>query len=385
MSAAASRGRPGFPRHAEALEALGARGRRRALMPRAGRDFSSNDYLGLASSELLRAAARAALDRGVATGSGGSRLLRGNDAEHVALEEEAATFFGASAALYMGAGFPGNVAIFSSLPMQGDLVLHDALVHASAHDGMRLGRAETQSFAHNDADAARDALRSWRAAGGTGRAWIACESLYSMEGDLAPLDNLAAVAAEDGAVLVVDEAHASGLYGVQGQGRAHGLDPSVDLVSLHTCGKALGGAGGLICGDPVLIDTLINRARNFIFSTAPSPLDAAIMRAALRLVEERPELREAAWRNITHAHEAARRGGFGAFETQILPVLIGDDAEALALAQALQARGHDVRAIRPPTVPRGTARLRVSITPNVSKDEIDALFADLADIRKAAA
>lgn len=385
MSAAASRGRPGFPRHAEALEALGVRGRRRALMPRAGRDFSSNDYLGLASSELLRTAARAALDRGVATGSGGSRLLRGNDAEHVALEEEAAAFFGAPAALYMGAGFPGNVAIFSSLPMQGDLVLHDALVHASAHDGLRLGRAETLSFAHNDANAARDALRSWRAAGGTGRAWIACESLYSMEGDLAPLDDLAAVAAEDGAVLVVDEAHATGLYGVQGQGRAHGLDPSVDLLSLHTCGKALGGAGGLICGDPVLIDTLINRARNFIFSTAPSPLDAAIMRAALRLVAERPELREAAWRNITHAHEAARRGGFGAFGTQILPVLIGDDAEALALAHALQARGHDVRAIRPPTVPRGTARLRVSITPNVSKDEIDALFADLADIRKAAA
>ncbi|MGR3590839.1 MAG: aminotransferase class I/II-fold pyridoxal phosphate-dependent enzyme [Limimaricola soesokkakensis] len=385
MSAAASRGRPGFPRHAEALEALGARGRRRALMPRAGRDFSSNDYLGLANSELLRAAARAALDRGVATGSGGSRLLRGNDAEHAALEEEAAAFFGAPAALYMGAGFPGNVAIFSSLPMQGDLVLHDALVHASAHDGMRLGRAETQSFAHNDADAARDALRSWRAAGGTGRAWIACESLYSMEGDLAPLDDLAAVAAEDGAVLVVDEAHATGLYGVQGQGRAHGLDPSVDLLSLHTCGKALGGAGGLICGDPVLIDTLINRARNFIFSTAPSPLDAAVMRAALQLVADRPELREAAWRNITHAHEAAWRGGFGAFGTQILPVLIGDDAEALALAQALQARGHDVRAIRPPTVPRGTARLRVSITPNVSKDEIDALFADLEDIRKAAA
>ena len=159
MSAAASRGRPGFARHADALDALGARGRRRVLMPRLGQDFSSNDYLGLAGSDLLRAAARAALDRGVATGSGGSRLLRGNDAEHEALEAEAAAFFDAPAALYMGAGFPGNVAIFSSLPMQGDLVLHDALVHASAHDGMRLGRAETLSFAHNDADAARDALR----------------------------------------------------------------------------------------------------------------------------------------------------------------------------------------------------------------------------------
>ncbi|WP_334061851.1 8-amino-7-oxononanoate synthase [Limimaricola cinnabarinus] len=385
MSPAAGQGRPGFARHAEALDALGARGRRRSLSPRAGRDFASNDYLGLAASEWLRDAAREALDRGVATGSGGSRLLRGNDAEHEALEAEAAAFFEAPAALYMGAGFPGNVAIFSGLPMQGDLVLFDALVHASAHDGMRLGRAETASFAHNDAGAARDALKGWRAKGGMGRVWIACESLYSMEGDLAPLTDLAAVAAEDGAVLVVDEAHATGLYGDRGQGRAHGLDASVDLVTLHTCGKALGSAGGLVCADPVLIDTLVNRARNFVFSTAPSPLDAAITRASLRLLAERPDLRDVAWDTIRHAHEAARRAGFGDFETQILPILIGEDAEALALASALQARGHDVRAIRPPTVPRGTARLRVSITPNVSKAEIDALFADLADIRKAAA
>ncbi|WP_282024876.1 8-amino-7-oxononanoate synthase [Limimaricola cinnabarinus] len=385
MSPAAGQGRPGFARHAEALDALGARGRRRALSPRAGRDFASNDYLGLAASEWLRDAAREALDRGVATGSGGSRLLRGNDAEHEALEAEAAAFFEAPAALYMGAGFPGNVAIFSGLPMQGDLVLFDELVHASAHDGMRLGRAETASFAHNDADAACDALKGWRAKGGMGRVWIACESLYSMEGDLAPLTDLAAVAAEDGAVLVIDEAHATGLYGDRGQGRAHGLDASVDLVTLHTCGKALGSAGGLVCADPVLIDTLVNRARNFVFSTAPSPLDAAITRASLRLLAERPDLRDAAWDTIRHAHEAARRAGFGDFETQILPILIGEDAEAVALSRALQARGHDVRAIRPPTVPRGTARLRVSITPNVSKAEIDALFADLADIRKAAA
>lgn len=385
MSAAAQGGRPGFARHAEALDALAARGRRRALSPRTGRDFASNDYLGLAASDLLRDAARAALDRGVAVGSGGSRLLRGNDAEHEALETEAAAFFGAPAALYMGAGFPGNVAIFSALPMQGDLVLHDALVHASAHDGMRLGRAETRGFAHNDADAARDALKAWRAAGGTGRAWIACESLYSMEGDLAPLADLAAVAAEDGAVLVVDEAHATGLYGDLGQGRAHGLDASVDVVSLHTCGKALGAAGGLVCADLVLIDTLVNRARNFVFSTAPSPLDAAVVRAALRLMAERADLRDTAWSNIRRAHEAARRAGFGPFETQILPVIIGEDAEAVALSRALQARGHDVRAIRPPTVPRSTARLRVSITPNVTPGEIDALFADLADLRKAAA
>ncbi len=121
------------------------------------------------------------------------------------------------------------------------------------------------------------------------------------------------IAAEDGAVLVVDEAHATGLYGDRGQGRAHGLDASVDLVSLHTCGKALGAAGGLVCADPVLIDTLVNRARNFVFSTAPSPLDAAVVRAALRLVAERADLRDAAWSNIRRAHEAARRASFGPF------------------------------------------------------------------------
>ena len=325
--------RPGFARHAEALAALGARGRRRALAPRSGHDFSSNDYLGLAGSQALRDAAHDALARGVAIGSGGSRLLRGNDPEHEALEREAAGFFDAPAALLTGSGFVGNVAIFSTLPMQGDLVLHDALVHASAHEGMRLGRATCRSFAHNDAGAARDALRAWRAEGGAGRVWIACESVYSMEGDLAPLADLAAVAAEDGAVLVVDEAHATG------------------------------------------------RARGFVFATAPQPLGAALIRASLRIVAEGAALRAAAWDTIAAAHRTAEAAGFGRFDTQILPVQIGEDAAAVALAQALQARGHDVRAIRPPTVPRGTARLRISVTPNVDAAALDALFSDLSELR----
>ena len=213
-----------FPRHAQALAALADRGRLRSLAPKAGHDFASNDYLGLAGSDLLRDAARAALDRGVAVGAGGSRLLRGNDREHQALEAMAARHFGTEASLFMGGGFAANQAIFASLPMPDDLVLYDALIHASAHDGMRLGRAETLSFAHNDARDAGAQIAAWRAKGGAGRVWLAIESLYSMGGDFAPLAEFAALAAAQDAVLVVDEAHATGLYGASGRGLTEGME-----------------------------------------------------------------------------------------------------------------------------------------------------------------
>lgn len=370
-----------FPRHAAALRALAARGRGRALAPARGLDFASNDYLGLAASPLLREAAAAALARGVAIGAGGSRLLRGNDPEHEALEAEAAAFFGAEAALFMGGGFQANQAIFATLPMRGDLILHDALVHASAHEGMRLGRAETRAFAHNDVTDAADLIAAWRRAGGTGRVWIAVESVYSMEGDLAPLADLATLARADDAVLVVDEAHATGVFGPHGAGLAHGLT-DVALVTLHTGGKGLGASGALICAERVLIETLVNRARPFIFATAPAPLMAAILRAALRGLVERPELQAAAQARIAHAGaEAARLCGLPPATSQILPVIEGEDGRALARATALQARGFDVRAIRPPTVPRGTARLRLSLTGAVGPAEITALFETLAQLR----
>lgn len=370
-----------FPRHAAALRALAARGRGRALAPARGLDFASNDYLGLAASPLLREAAAAALARGVAIGAGGSRLLRGNDPEHEALEAEAAAFFGAEAALFMGGGFQANQAIFATLPMRGDLILHDALVHASAHEGMRLGRAETRAFAHNDVTDAADLIAAWRCAGGTGRVWIAVESVYSMEGDLAPLADLAALARAHDAVLVVDEAHATGVFGPHGAGLAHGLT-DVALVTLHTGGKGLGASGALICAERVLIETLVNRARPFIFATAPAPLTAAILRAALRGLAEHPELQAAAQARIAHAGaEATRLCGLPPAASQILPVIEGEDGRALARAAGLQARGFDVRAIRPPTVPRGTARLRLSLTGAVGPAEITALFETLAQLR----
>lgn len=209
-----------------------------------GLDFASNDYLGLANSQILRETGSKALDRGLPLGPGESRLLRGNLPEHLMLEAEAADFFAKQAALFLGGGFQANQVIFQALPAQGDLVLHDALIHASAHEGMRLGRADIRSFAHNDVDAARAALEEWRSAGGVGQVWVAVESLYSMEGDMAPLSDLAAFAVSVDAVLVVDEAHATGVFGEYGRGLAHELEG--EILTLHTCGRGLGVSGGLI-------------------------------------------------------------------------------------------------------------------------------------------
>ncbi len=367
------------------LDNLQARHRRRVLTPASGLDFASNDYLGLARSQLLQKAAQEALARGVPVGSGGSRLLRGNHAEHEALEVEAAAFFGAEAALFMGGGFQANQAIFATLPAVEDLVLFDALVHASAHEGMRYCRADLRSFRHNDVGDAREKAQQWRTEGGAGQIWIAVESVYSMEGDLAPLTDLAGLAREQDAVLVVDEAHATGVFGPQGRGMAHDLD--CHLLTLHTCGKGLGVAGGLICGPKVMIDTLINRARPFIFATAPSPLNAALVRTALEALATQTGLVDATQKRIDHAHDAARAIGIAeaALNSLIIPVILGDDARTMTMAQTLQTQGFDVRGIRPPTVPRGTSRLRISITGNVDRADISALFNALAAYQSEAA
>ncbi len=373
-----------FARQAQGLERLRDRGRYRSLLPRAGHDFASNDYLGLADSDVLRHAAQDAIARGVPVGAGGSRLLRGNASEHQLLEEEAAAFFGTEAALFMGGGFNANLAIFSTLPQQGDIVLYDALIHASTHDGMRLGRAEARSFAHSDVGAAADVIADWRAAGGTGQIWIAVEGVYSMDGDIAPVAELFAMAQEHDAVLVVDEAHATGVLGAQGRGVADAVAHHENVLCLHTCGKGLGVSGALICGAQVLVDTLVNRARAFIYATAPSPLNAALVRAALREVAENHDLRRRAHETVAHAHkEAARLCGLSGFHTQILPVIVGGDKPTMTLASALQEMGYDIRGIRPPTVPRGTARLRLSITLNTSTEIITTMFSDLSQLYEA--
>lgn len=355
------------------LSNLADRARLRHLQPRTGRDFSSNDYLGLADAPRLRAGVAAALTRGVPVGSGGSRLLRGNDAEHEALEAEAAAFFGSESALFFSSGYTANAALLSTLPQRGDLIVHDDLVHASAHEGMRLARAERVAAAHNDAGAFDEAIRRWRAAGGIGRPWIAVESLYSMDGDRAPLDELAAIAARHEAILLIDEAHATGVFGDRGRGLAAPLEGREDVVTLRTCGKALGCEGALICGPRVVRDFLINRGRGFIFSTAPSPLIAAAVRESLNILADEPERRTRLAALVAFAERTLADCGVAPTGSQILPLVIGEDAAAMALAAAVQAAGFDVRGIRPPTVPAGTARLRISITLNVAEADIVAL------------
>lgn len=357
--------------HERALEALARRGRRRALTAISGVDFTSNDYLGLAASPELQDAARAAMTRRVSVGSGGSRLLRGNHREHEALEAEAAAFFGSQSALFLGGGFLANLAIFSTLPQRGDLVVHDALIHASVHDGMRMGKAERAEAAHNDAQAFEDAIVDWRAAGGTGTPWIAVESLYSMDGDCAPLDDLIEVATRHGGVLIIDEAHATGVLGPMGRGLGAHLEGRDDVIALHTCGKALGAMGAVITGPQVLCDYLVNRARPFIYATAPSPLMTAIVRAALlvcRFADDRRQrlraLVDFAGRHLAEWCEMPASG------SHIQPIIVGSDQRATKLAAAMQARGFDLRAVRPPTVPEGTARLRLSLTLNIGQEEI---------------
>ncbi|NJC35232.1 8-amino-7-oxononanoate synthase [Sphingomonas jejuensis] len=361
------------------LAGLAAADRLRRLVPRRPVDLSSNDYLGLARSPRLAAAVRDALDRGVAVGAGGSRLLGGNDPEHEALEADAAAFFGTEAALFFSSGYAANVALLATLPQRGDLIVHDALVHASAHEGMRLSRAEAVSAEHNDPGAVADRIAGWRARGGTGRVWLAVESLYSMDGDRAPLAELAEVTERHDAVLLVDEAHATGVWGAGGRGLAAHLDGRADVITLRTCGKALGCEGALVCGPAIVRDMLVNRGRGFIFSTAPSPLMAAAARAALRILADEPERRGRLHALIATAAAALAPLGVIATGTQILPLIVGDDARAMALADRLQQAGFDVRGIRPPTVPAGTARLRLSITLNIDEAGVAALADALRD------
>ena len=256
------------------------RGRLRRLALPQGADLSSNDYLGLRRSKRLGEAASAVIARGVPVGSGGSRLLRGNTVEHEALEDDAASFFGSEAALFFSSGYVANSALLSTLPQRGDLLVHDALIHASAREGMRLGRGDPVSVPHNDAGAFDDAITAWRARGGRGRAWIVVESLYSMDGDRAPLAELAEVAGRRDAILIIDEAHATNVFGADGRGLAADLQARENVVTLHTCGKALGCEGALICGPRPMRDFLINRGRGFIFSTAPSPLMTVVVAEA---------------------------------------------------------------------------------------------------------
>ncbi|CAM3352356.1 8-amino-7-oxononanoate synthase [Paracoccus nototheniae] len=363
------------------LEALSHASRLRRLNARRGVDFSSNDYLGLAQSVRIRDAVAAALDRGVPVGAAGSRLLRGETEAQAEFEDAAAAFFGAEAALGFGGGYVANFAVITTLPQRGDLLLMDALSHASTQEGARAGRAEMATFRHGDVGYAEDVITKWRGAGHRGAVWIAVESLYSMDGDRAPLDDLMRLADTHG-FLLVDEAHATGVFGPAGRGLAHHLEGRGNVVTLHTLGKAMGGSGALICGARVLVDFLINRCRPFIFATAPSPLMAVAGQEALAILRDEP-WRQAALQDrvALFASQMARHlPQVPLSGSQIVPLIVGPDAATMDLAAKVQARGFDIRGIRPPTVPEGTARLRVSLTLNAPEAEVIRLAGVLEEL-----
>jgi 8-amino-7-oxononanoate synthase len=362
------------------LSALEKDDRLRSLKPRAGIDFSSNDYLALATCPRMRKAVSAAIEAGTPIGAGGSRLLRGNCTEHESLEAEAAKFFGAEAAIFFASGYTANFSVLTTLPQRGDLLVLDALVHASLHEGARAGRAEFRFSAHNDANSVEEVIRTWRSEGGTGRVWIVAESLYSMDGDFAPLESLVSIAERHDAFLMIDEAHATGVFGPNGRGLTAAYEGCENLVAVHTCGKALGAAGALVTTTRILRDFIVNRCRPFIFSTAPSPLIAVAVEAALSILREEPEHQQRLGSLIGFARrEIGARQGWRLSGSQILPFVVGDNGRAMTLAAALQARGFDIRGIRPPTVPAGTARLRISLTNNVDERDVRAMLDALAE------
>jgi len=362
------------------LTGLERKSRRRCLISRAGIDFASNDYLALANSCALRGAVLHAVERGVPVGAGGSRLLRGNDPEHEALEAEAARFFGAERALYFGGGYVANFAILTTLPQKGDLIVCDELIHASCHEGVRSARADSAMAAHNDAAAFEDAIVEWRAAGGLGRVGIVVEIVYSMDGDRAPLAALIEIADRHDAFVLIDEAHATGVYGPDGRGLSADYEGRENIIVLHTCGKALGASGALVCASHTLCDFIINRARPFIYATAPSPVMAAAVREALVILRTEPERRARLEALVAYAGAIAEaRCGVTPSGSQIMPVIIGDNARTMAIAAAMQERGFDIRGVRPPTVPEGTARLRVAITLNTDQQTVSDMLDALKD------
>ncbi|MHC1949920.1 8-amino-7-oxononanoate synthase [Bradyrhizobium sp. UFLA06-06] len=358
-----------------ALHALKEAYRLRGLKPRAGIDFVSNDYLALATAPRMKNAISAALEAGTPIGAGGSRLLRGNCEEHEKLEAEAAQFFGAETALFFGGGYVANFAVLTTLPQRSDLLVLGSLVHASIHEGARAGRADFRISEHNDPQSVENTVREWRANGGVGRVWIVIESLYSMDGDFAPLKDLVTIADRYDAFLMIDKAHATGVYGEHGRGLTAPYERRENVLVVHTCGKALGAAGALVATTRVLRDFLVNRCRPFIFATAPSPLMAIAVREALLILQEEPVRQQRLANLVAFTHQEIRaRGLRSPSDSQIVPYIVGDNARAMGLASALQARGFDIRGIRPPTVPAGTARLRISVTLNVGEDDVRSML-----------
>ena len=356
-------------------EVLGAEGERRWLV-----NFCSNDYLGLASQFAVGSALQdAAAQHGV--GSGASHLVSGHHALHDALEKELADWLGAPRALLFGSGYLANLAVVQALLGDDDLCVQDRLDHASLIDAARLAGCHLRRYPHADAEGAARQLR----ASPDAAALLVTDGVFSMDGDVAPLEPLAQVAHEQQATLYVDDAHGVGVLGPEGRGcvAAAGLDIADVPLQLATLGKALGGYGAVVAGDDTLIAHLAETARPYVYTTALPPALAAASLAAVKLARREHWRREKLQALIARFREGAQRQGLqlASSDTPIQPLLVGDDRQALALAAALETRGYWIAAIRPPTVPEGSARLRITLSAAHTEADVDGLLGALAIAR----
>ena len=329
----------------------------------------SNNYLGLADHPRVReAAADAAMRWGA--GAGGSRLVSGTMTIHQRLEERLAAFKGTETALLFGSGYLANLGVIGALADAGTVVCSDELNHASIIDGCRLARGRTAIYAHGDVEHLRWLLDE----APERRAVVVTDSVFSMDGDVAPLAELSALTAARGARLVIDEAHATGCVGPDGRGAVAeaGLDGEEHIVVVGTLGKALGAYGAFAACTPAVRELLVNTARPFIFSTAPPPPAVAAALAALDLLEEQPERVAQLQANAGTLRDELAREGFdvAGSSTQIVPLVVGDAAQAMAICEAALEHGVFAQAIRPPTVPEGTSRLRLAVMASHTKAEL---------------
>jgi 8-amino-7-oxononanoate synthase len=353
----------------KAIHDLDADGLRRTLSTPSGIDLSSNDYLGLATHPLiLQRMAVAALTEGC--GSTGSRLLRGNRDTFTHVEQRFADYKGTDAALYFGSGYAANVGVLSTFIERHDFVLSDEHNHASIVDGIRLSRAKRIKFPHRDVNRVAHLLRT--APAGVQK-FLVTESLFSMDGDFAPLAIYETLCRETDTALIVDEAHAVGIYGERGSGLTEDfIFRDRVLLTINTAGKALGVAGAFVAGPHWAIDYLVQRARPFIFSTAPPPPVAAALEASLDVLRDEPQRRRRLLENTWRLRGLLDDSGLNipVSNSQIIPVILGDNQRAILAAEQLQREGFDVRALRPPTVPPGTARLRITVNANLDESTL---------------
>ncbi|WP_373019207.1 8-amino-7-oxononanoate synthase [Thiomicrorhabdus sp.] len=347
-------------------------------------NFSSNDYLGLANHPDIKQAVLDGLsNQDISYGSGAAHLVTGHSLQHHLLEDELADWLGVERALLFSTGYMANLAVQQVLMQPGDTILADKLNHASLVDGALNSEATLKRYPHLDMNALERRLQSIK----TGQTLIVTDGVFSMDGDMAPLADIQQLAETHQAWLMVDDAHGFGMLGKQGRGCFDylGVQPNQDTIQVGTLGKAFGTSGAFVAGSQILIESLIQFARPYIYTTAMSPLNALATRTALKLVQSADAERAQLQQHIQQFRQGAQQIGLTLWEshTAIQPIILGDSQTALQWSEALKQKGFWVTAIRPPSVPKGQARLRVTLSAGHTSEQIDALLTALEAIQKA--